>query len=620
MTWIPENIPPASFPLTWDLTSLAASPTSTEFRQTLDQFKSRLAQFATSTNSPPAVDAKPDSVALWVRLITEYEVLDALATDLRALIECYAAGDAENKTYQQFQAELSTLTPLREQIATNIEFAFKEATHEEFKALVASAPELQRNEYFLETRRKNAALRLPKSQELLAADLAVDGLHAWGRLFDRLSGSLKVQVQEKGKLVTRSPGQVQFDSPQRLVRENNFFAADAAWATISDTCADAINHIAGTRLTTYRHVGLSDHLEAPLRSNRMTRETLDCMWSTITAGKGVLKDYLARKAQLLGVERLAWYDMAAPLPQLPGAGGGVDEISYDDACEQIIGAFQQFSPDFGDFARMALSERWIEAENRPGKHQGGFCTSFPTARQSRIFMTYTNSADNMSTLAHELGHAYHSWVLRDQPNFLQDYPMNLAETASTFAEAVLGEQRFQNARSDYERLQMLDGMLGDAVAFLMNIHARFLFEDTFHRERAKGELIADQLNALMESAQRTAYLESLADNGWNPRFWVSKLHFYITGLPFYNFPYTFGYLLSLGVYAVGQDSGGEFSDTYRKLLIATGCKDAEAAVRSTLGFDLRKPDFWNKSLNIIADRVQQFVSLSDSLLEKTARL
>src|SRR5262249_25594840 len=151
--------------------------------------------------------------------------------------------------------------------------------------------------------------------------------------------------------------------------------------------------------------------------------------------------------------------------------GSVDEISYDDACSQIIEAFHHFSPDFGDFARMALTDRWIEAENRPGKHQGGFCTGFPVAKQSRIFMTYTNSADSMSTLAHELGHAYHSWVLRDQPVFLQDYPMNLAETASTFAEAVLGEQRYRRARSDYERLQMLDGMLGDAVAFLMNIHA-----------------------------------------------------------------------------------------------------------------------------------------------------
>ena len=612
-------MPALTFPLTWDLVSLSPAPTTAGFREELDRFKAKLAQFAAATNELPGVDAQGENVTRWVTLIAEYERLDAQATDLKALVECYMAADAECKAYHQLQAELSTLTPYREQIATNIEFALKEATDADFLALLAASPELKRNEYFLVTRRKNAALRLPKSQELLAADLAVDGIHAWGRLFDRLSGALKVQVQEQGKIVSRSPGQVQFDSPQRTIRENNFLAADGAWATIADSCAEAINHIAGTRLTTYRHVGLSDHLEAPLRHNRMTRETLDAMWSTITAGKSVLKDYFAAKAKLLGVDRLAWFDLTSPLPQMPGAMSS-DEITYPDACSQIIDAFDAFSPDFGGFAKMALTQGWIEAENRPGKHQGGFCTGFPTAKQSRIFMTYTNSADSMSTLAHELGHAYHSWVLRDQPVFLQDYPMNLAETASTFAEAVLGERRLKQARSDYERLQMLDGMLGDAVAFLMNIHARFIFEDNFHKQRAKGELTADQLNALMEAAQKTAYLDVLADGGWNPRFWTSKLHFYITGLPFYNFPYTFGYLLSMGVYAVGQDAGAEFSETYRKLLIATGCKDAEEAVKSTLGFDLRKPDFWVKSLRIVSDRVRQYVALTDSILSKTRSL
>jgi oligoendopeptidase F len=218
--------------------------------------------------------------------------------------------------------------------------------------------------------------------------------------------------------------------------------------------------------------------------------------------------------------------------------------------------------------------------------------------------------DILRTLAHELGHAYHSWVLRDEPVFLQDYPMNLAETASTFAEAVLGEQRLQRTTSDYERLQILDGMLGDAVAFLMNIHARFLFEDEFHKQRRNGELSADQLNQIMEKAQREAYLNQLADGGWNPRFWVSKLHFYITSIPFYNFPYTFGYLLSLGVYAIGKQSGKDFPRQYQQLLLATGCQDAEDAVQSTMGFDLKKPDFWLKSLSIIADRVAQFVELS----------
>jgi pepF/M3 family oligoendopeptidase len=610
---------PSSFPQTWDLASLAPVPSTTEFRVELDQFKLRLRKLADATNELPPVNSRPENVARWVQLVTEYEFVDAKSADFRALIDCYAAADAENKAFRQLQAELAATTPDREQIAASVEYAFRDASDNDFQAFVAAAPVLKKNQYFLTTRRKNAALRLPKSQELLAADLAVDGLHGWGRLFDRVSSALKVQVQEKGKFVLRSPGQVQFDSPQRTVRENNFLALDSAWGTIADTCADAINHIAGTRLTTYKHVGLKDHLEAPLRANRMTRETLDTMWSTISTNKHVLNEYLTKKAMLIGVDRLAWYDQWAPLPQLPGVENS-DDISYDQACQSIVEAFQTFSPDLGEFARMSLTQRWVEAENRSGKQQGGFCTGFPTAQQSRIFMTYTNSADSMSTLAHELGHAYHSWVLRNEPVFLQDYPMNLAETASTFAEAVLGEQRLQRAKSDYERLQMLDGMLGDAVAFLMNIHARFLFEDEFHRQRRSGELSAAQLNQLMEKAQREAYLGALSDDGWNPQFWVSKLHFYITSVPFYNFPYTFGYLLSLGVYAIGKESGGDFPEKYRQLLLATGSQDAEDAVQSTMGFDLRKPDFWLKSLSIVADRVKQFVELADRAIKKTKAL
>lgn len=603
------------FPQVWDLHSLAPSPTSPEFRSLLDQFKQRLKNLAQATNSLPPVDSNMANVSRWASLISEYELVDGQTSDLRSFVDCQAAADAENKLYRQLQAELAATTPYREQVAASVEYALRDASEADFRAFVAADSVLTRNEYFLSTRRKNAALRLPKAQEVLAADLAVDGLHGWGRLYDRISSSLKVQVQEKGKLVLRSPGQVQFDSPQRTVRENNFHALDAAWSTIADVCGDAVNHIAGTRLTTYKHVGLRDHLEAPLRANRMTRETLETMWSTISAQKGILKEYLARKARLMNLERLAWYDQWAPLPQMPGTENS-DDISYDQACEMIIDSFQAFSPDLGDFARMALTERWVEAENRSGKQQGGFCTGFPLAKQSRIFMTYTNSADSMSTLAHELGHAYHSWILRNEPVFLQDYPMNLAETASTFAEAVLGERRLQNARSDYERLQMLDGMLGDAVAFLMNIHARFLFEDEFHRQRLAGELTADQLNQMMEQAQKQAYMNTLADDGWNPRFWVSKLHFYITSVPFYNFPYTFGYLLSLGVFAIGKDAGGDFPSQYRQLLLATGSQDAEDAVQSTMGFDLRKHAFWEKSLAIIADRVQQFTRLADAVTNR----
>lgn len=600
------------YPLIWELDSILPHPESSDFRAVMNDYQSRLAKLVEETDRLPPLNGEPQSVATWKRLLTEYAAVEMLAGDLSSFAGCHAAADAANKLFQQLEGELSALDPLRAQIATSIEFAVKEANSDSLSQMFAADAELSELRFFFDERRRNSVLRLPKEREQLANDLAVDAIHAWGRLYDRLSGELKIKIMERGEIVEKSPGQVMFDSPQRAIRENNFFAADKAWATIQDSCADALNHISGFRLTKSKHLGFTGedaHLVAPLRYNRMRRETLDAMWSAVTTRKPMLLKYLAKKAELIGLKKLAWFDLSAPWPS---SSGDSDELHYDDACDTVIRTFREFSPDFGDFAERAIRERWIEVENRAGKRQGGFCTGLPTKQQSRIFMTYTNSADSMSTLAHELGHAYHSHVLWDRPYFLQDYPMNLAETASTFAEAVLGEQQLRTAKSATEELKLLDNMLGDAVAFLMNIHARFLFEDRFHRERREGEVAPERLSELMLAAQHEAYLDALADDGWNPRFWVSKLHFYISGLPFYNFPYTFGYLLSLGTFATAKSFSGDFPARYRELLIATGCCEAEEAVQSTLGDDLTQPNFWNRSLDVVEQRVERFLQLANA--------
>lgn len=599
----------SKYALNWDLDSLMPHPASAEFAALLEQFRVSLQALADRSDglSAPTTDAA--GVTAWVAFLREYERLESLAGDLNSFIGCHAAVDAGNKQFRQIEAALSALEPLRERVSTNVEFAFREANDDGFAAFIRRDEWLRQNEFFLAQRRRNARMRLPKGEETLAADLGVDGIHAWGRLYDRLSGNLRITVMEKGELVEKSPGQIRFDSPERSVRQNNFYAADKAWKSIADSCADALNHISGTRLTLYRRLGLRDHLDMPLHRNRLRRETLSAMWSAVSARKGVLLKYLDAKARLLGLERLSWYDTQAPLPHAnqPGSKTGID---FDDGADQVIRTFGGFSPDLGDFARHAMSRRWVEAENRSGKRQGAFCTGFPTQRQSRVFMTFTNTHDNVSTLAHELGHAYHSWVLREQPLFLQDYPMNLAETASTFAEAVLAEQRLRESSSSSEKLSILDHMLSDAVAYLMNIHARFLFEDRFHKERAAGELTAARLSELMVAAQKEAYLDGLAEEGWYPDFWVSKLHFYISGLPFYNFPYTFGYLLSTGLYALGTETGPDFPERYRRLLVATGCMETEPAVQSSVGYDLTEPAFWNKSLDVVEARVTRFLELA----------
>jgi oligoendopeptidase F len=603
------------FAQTWELDSLLPHPETPAFDETLAKFRSDLASLADDSDRLPPVAANSSASNAWGEFLARYETIASTATDLAAFVSCHAAADAGNKRFQQLEAVLASFEPDKERIATNIDLAVRDVDGATLDRFAAANPKLAENEFFLKDHQQRARLRLPKEMENLAADLAVDGIHAWGRLYDRISGALRVRVMERGEVVAKSPGQVQLDSPERSVRENNFYASDKAWSEIADTCADALNHIAGTRLTIYGRLGLGGHIEAPLRYNRMTRPTLDAMWSAVASRRKILVKYMAKKAEMLGLRRLAWYDLQAPLPQAAQVDG--EKLPYDEACSHVLQTFEGFSHDFGSFAESAFERRWIEVENRPGKRQGGFCTSFPTAQESRIFMTYTDSSDSMSTLAHELGHAYHSHVLREKPLFLQEYPMNLAETASTFAEAVLTEERLEAASTDRppaqsrnEQLVILDGMLGDAVVYLMNIHARFVFEDRFYKERSAGEVPRARLAELMLAAQKETFCDALDSSGWYPNFWVSKLHFYISSLPFYNFPYTFGYLLSLGIYAMAAEMGPHFAERYCRFLLATGSCPTEEAVKSTLGYDLTQPAFWNRSLDIVERRVEKFLELA----------
>ncbi|MBA3313460.1 MAG: M3 family oligoendopeptidase [Planctomycetota bacterium] len=596
-----------AYPLNWELESLLPAPASPEFGDVLSRYKATLEAMGPQSESLPAVTGEATAAKTWAGFLKTYESAASLGGDLESLVGCYAAGDAGNALYRSLEARLAALQPLRTTIATNIEFTLGQASDESFRAFLKADPTLAANAFFFGDLRRLARLRLPKDQEQLAAELDVDGFAAWGRLYDRLSGELRVTVMEKGELVRKSPGQVLFDSPERSVRQNNFYAADKAWATIEETCGDCLNHLAGTRLTKYRRAGLTDHLDAPLHFNRMSRETLETMWRVVAERRGMLTKYFDAKANVLGLDKLAWYDQTAPLP---AGGKPATKLPYDEACDLVLKTFHGFSPELGDFAQQALDEKWIEVENRPGKRQGGFCTGFPTAKQSRIFMTYTDSADSMSTLAHELGHAYHSHVLKDEPFFLREYPMNLAETASTFAEQVLGQERLDRASDDFERRAILDHMLSDSVAFCMNLHARFTFEDRFHRLRAEGEVSPEKFSELMLEAQKECYCNGLAEDDYNLRFWVSKLHFYITHVPFYNFPYTFGYLLSLGLYGLAKQGAKDFPRQYREFLRGTGRMTAEDAVRTAFGHDLTQPDFWQTSMDEIEHRVSKFVELA----------
>jgi oligoendopeptidase F len=222
----------------------------------------------------------------------------------------------------------------------------------------------------------------------------------------------------------------------------------------------------------------------------------------------------------------------------------------------------------------------------------------------------------VQTLAHELGHAFHSWVMRDLRPWAAQYPMTLAETASTFAETLLTDAILDAPEtSDQLKAVMLDTRLEAAAAFMLNIPMRFHFEKRFYEERSAGEVSVSRLKELLLEAQRDSYGDTLNPAELDPMFWASKLHFYITEVSFYNFPYSFGFLFSLGVYARARKEGPEFFRKYEELLRLTGSDTAENVARRALGVDLETQDFWLDSIALVEEDMRRFEELIPKVLK-----
>ena len=462
----------------------------------------------------------------------------------------------------------------------------------------------------LEEIRKKEQDLLSTEEETIINNLSLDGLNGWGNMYNQLVASIQVPVTEDGETTYYSAGQ--FENKMNSEEDPNKREAllkiwEDTWEKKADLFSTTLNHLSGFRLSNYELHDYDDYMKVPLDYNRMDEETLNTMWDTITKNKTPIKKYFERKAKLIGVDQLGWLDVTT----------GVDvgdytskQYTYNEAAEFIIDNFESFSPKMAEMARRAFEEQWIEAEDRSGKRPGGYCSNLPESKQSRIFMTFAGSTDNVSTLAHELGHAFHGYVMRDLPLFNQHYAMNVAETASTFAELVVSNATIENASSEAEKINLLDEKISRSATFMMNIHARYIFERNFYEERQKGTVDSNRLKELMEEAQKEAFQEAL--HSYHPMFWATKLHFHITGVPFYNFPYTFGYFFSLGIYNRFLEDETVNEDNYIALLRDTASMTTEDLAQKHLNVDLRKPDFWQDALDTVHKDIEEFLYLTES--------
>nr|WP_244516912.1 M3 family oligoendopeptidase [Alkalicoccus daliensis] len=590
------------YSLTWNLDSVfPGGSASNQFRQFLVNTETDLSTMKAKVAQAAKKDA-PD-VTEWAAVVERLQTIGMKVREVNAFVSCLTAQDVKDEEAKLLGGKTKRVASQYRQLISAVDeqlLQFTDAVWEDF----INQKSMQKIVFNLEERRKNAKEKLSADKEQLIQKLSVDGYQAWGELYNTIVGRMEVEIREKGRKKKYSVGQAEnkLSDKNRSVRKHVFQQFEQAWENEAELFTSSLNHLAGFRLETYEARGWDSVLKEPLMINRMKQETLDVMWDTITKNKDVFTEYLHRKAALLGLDKLAIYDVGAPVSKK------VPEVSFDDAADMIVTQFRKFSPDMAEFAQHAFDNQWIEAENREGKRPGGFCTSFPIREQSRIFMTYDGSASNVATLAHELGHAYHQHKMNDLPYLSQGYAMNVAETASTFAEMIVSDASVKQAETKEEKIQLLDDKLNRSIAFFMNIHSRFLFETRFYEERKEGLVSKDRLNKLMTEAQKEAYNNALSE--YSPTFWASKLHFHITGVPFYNFPYTFGYLFSMGIYAKAAQEGESFEAKYTELLRDTGRLDVETLAEKHLQVDLTKPEFWQEAIDFIKQDVETFMELT----------
>ncbi|MEZ9175114.1 M3 family oligoendopeptidase [Vibrio kanaloae] len=541
------------------------------------------------------------------------EAAGTLLSTINTFANCHASVDATHTEAKALLGRVAKLNSEMSQAFSPYEDTLIHAEPEFIDAVLEhESVDVAGQRFAIESSRKLSSSRLSVAEEQLLAAMKVDGRDAWGRLYDNLTGSLKLSLKVQGEEEALGFSQVvsllygsEFDKQEPAWR-----AVQGAMKTHQESFASILNALAGWRLTeNKKRSKISDvhFLDPSLHGSRIVPETLDTMMSVAKANRNVGQKAGLLMARVHGLDEMKPWNHLAAMPPLGDAESKV--YPFDEAIEVIKTAFDQVNPEMAEFVGLMVENGWIDAAPAANKRLGAYCTKFAATRTPLVFMTWGGSRSNLMTLAHELGHAFHNWVMKDMPLCQTRYPMTLAETASIFAENIVRDHLLQQAQTRNEKLEMLWEELSSSLALMVNIPVRFEFEKAFYEQREKGELTAQQLCDLMETTWKEWYGDAMTEA--DPYFWASKLHFSISQVSFYNYPYLFGYLFSKGVYAQRDAKGEQFYGDYVSLLRDTGSMMAEEVVQKHLGMDLTQADFWQQSIDMVKVQIDEFERLLD---------
>jgi len=598
-----------SLPPRWDLSNVYPGLDSESFKRDFEMLEGSIDELdAFLTENSKVLDAgsSPEQIATTLAaLVDKFNAVILLADTLEAYIYSFIATDSYNDQAKRLYSEFQQV---------DVRLWVQRMRFQSFLGTIASRlpevlvlnPTVQDHAFILNEYAEQSQYLMSEAEESLAADLSLSGINAWSKLQGTVTSQLSVEFELDGEVQKLPmPALVNLRShPDGDVRRRAYLAETEAWESVSEPLAAALNGVKGATSTLDQRRGRRDNLHSSLDKARIDQETLDAMLDAMQASFPIFQKYLRAKAARLGVESLPWWDIFAPTGKISR------RYTFEESQEFILDNFNGFSPDLASLAKRAFDNNWIDAEQRSGKRGGAFCMDVLGVKESRILSNFDGSLDQVFTIAHELGHAYHNeCIFRANKTPLQrSTPMTLAETASIMCETIIFEAVVSQVEDPQEELAILETSLIGDTQVIVDIYSRYLFEKEVFERRAKAELSVEELNEIMEDAQKTSYGDGLDEHYLQKYMWTWKPHYYRAGLSFYNYPYAFGSLFGIGLYALYQQSGADFIPDYVDLLTNTGGANA-VDLAARFGINIREKSFWENSLQVIGKRIERYIEL-----------
>lgn len=536
--------------------------------------------------------------------IKKYSELVTVSTKVGQYARLTNSVDSKNEKAKLYSNKMGNLSGEFTQIDVRLTKFIKSIVN--LDDVIKASDVLEEHEFFLKEIKLFSEHMLSENEEVILAKMANTGSTAFSNLQGDLTANLMIEVELNGekKIMPLPAVRNLAYSADANARKVGFETEIANYKRIEESSAAALNAIKGEVITVSKLKGYDDPLDETILQSRISKKTLDSLWTAIEEYLPYFHKYLRRKGELLGHKNgLPWYDIVAPF------GESNRSFTYEEAIAFIVDNFKTFSGRLADYVQNAYENRWLDIEPREGKRGGAFCSNIHSIGESRILANFNGSFSNMTTLAHELGHGYHGFNLKNESVLNSGYPMPIAETASIFNETIVVNAALRDA-DDKEKISILESAISDANQVIVDIYSRFLFEREVFKRRADHTLSVEEIKTVMTDAQKKAYGDGVDHNFLHPYMWACKPHYYSAGLSYYNFPYAFGLLFAKGLYAEYLKQGEKFLPVYDELLRSTG-KMTIPELTKSVGIDIETPDFFRSSLEIIKKDIEKFLELTE---------